>query len=109
MTVERRQYEREQVKLDARVVFGKDNTTIACTIVDRSMRGLRVRLPSGASVPNEFYVLELATGAIHEATVVWKSYPDIGLSIRSTQNVRASASPKFSRLRDIWRDATSQR
>jgi hypothetical protein len=104
---ERREFQREPVRIAAKAIFGPKNDTIDCTIIDRSVRGMRIRLSPNASVPIHFTLIEPATGAAHQVTAVWKAYPDVGLSIRESFNIRFANTPAAKQLQRIWRDLTN--
>jgi hypothetical protein len=103
-TQERRAHPREQVQVAVKAVFGKTNTALDGTIVDRSLKGMRLRLAAGQSVPNDFILLEPGTGQVHEVRSAWKAYPDVGLLVLRSYPIGA-AGPQLQR---IWRDATSR-
>ena len=105
---DRREHPREQVRVPVKAVFGEKNAAIDAVIVDRSFKGMRLRLPPGLTVPSDFILLEPATGQVHEVLAVWKAYPDVGLSIRRSYPIRTAAGPSGAQLQKIWRDATTR-
>ena len=105
---DRREYPREQVRIPAKALFGKGSEAIDCIIVDRSMKGMRIRLGPGQSVPNSFMVLETAAARVHEVVAAWKAYPDVGLSVHKAYDIRTAAGPNADQLRRVWREATSR-
>ena len=89
----------EPVKL-----VGAQNRVFEAEVVDRSLRGLRVRLDAAAALPSELTVLSRASGAAHMAKVVWRSAPYAGLSIQKTVELRTASGPETAALRRLWRE-----
>jgi hypothetical protein len=54
-------------------------------------------------------VLDLNRAIIHQARVVWKAYPDIGMQVQSSFNVRTGEGPDAPAMRRLWLKATSAR
>src|SRR5579875_2672390 len=98
---DRRESPREPVRIAVKAVFGK-NATLDATVVDRSLKGMRLRLPPGQTVPGDFTLLEPATGQVHEVLAVWKAYPDVGLSVRRSYPIRSASGPAGAQLLKIW-------
>ena len=97
--LEARQAASERVKL-----IGAQSRAFEAEVVDRSLRGLRVRLDQAASLPAEVTVLSPASGAAHIARVVWRSAPYAGLSILKTIELRTASGPETAALRRLWRE-----
>ncbi len=89
----------EPVKL-----VGAQNRVFEAEVVDRSLRGLRVRLDQAALLPSDITVLSRASGAAHMAKVVWRSAPYAGLSIHKTVELRTASGPETAALRRLWRE-----
>ena len=104
---ERREHQREPARVGAKAVFGRNNAIVDCTIIDRSFKGMRIRLAPGASIQIDFTLIEPGTGVAHRVVVVWKAYPDVGLSVRESFNVRLANTPAAKQLQRIWRDLTN--
>jgi hypothetical protein len=105
---ERRSEPREPARDPARLVLDR-GAVLDVLIVDRSVKGLRLRLPPGASVASNavLTVLDLNRTTIHQVKVVWKAYPDVGLSVQSGFNVRTGQGPEAAAMRRLWSNATS--
>ena len=76
-------------------------------VVDRSLRGLRVRLADAAALPTEVTVLSRATGSAHLARVVWRTSPYVGLSLLKTIEMRTASGVEAEELRKLWREHIS--
>lgn len=100
---ERRQHPRESVHLAARLVLGP-RRVLNVMIIDRSIKGMRIRLPADAALPQSVTVLELQAAMAHQADVVWARSGEAGLSLRSSSNVRTASGPAGEALRQLWRD-----
>jgi len=100
---EKRREPREAAHDPARLLIEPDRVVDAL-IVDRSMTGMRLRLPQGASVaPNlTVTVLDLNRAMIHQVKVIWKAYSDIGVQVQSSFNVRTGEGPQAAVMRRLW-------
>jgi len=105
---EKRSEPREPAQDPARLVLERD-TVVDVRIVDRSVKGLRLRLPPSASVASNatLTVLDLNRATLHQVAVMWKAYPDVGVKVQSTFNVRTGQGPEAAALRRLWSKATS--
>jgi hypothetical protein len=107
---ERRSEPREAAHDPARLVLEHD-VVIDALIVDRSVKGMRLRLPEGASVASNLTLtaLDLNRAMIHQVTVMWKAYPDVGVRVQSSFNVRTGEGPQAAAMRRLWSRATAGR
>jgi hypothetical protein len=108
LSQDRRAHARQQVQVPVKAVFGKNNTAIDAVIVDRSFKGMRLRLPPGQTVPNDFILLEPGAGQVHEVRSAWKAYPDVGLSVQRSYPIAAAAGPAGLQLQRLWRETISR-
>jgi hypothetical protein len=78
-------------------------------IVDRSIKGMRLRLPKGATAALNVTVtaLDLSRATIHQVKVIWKAYPDIGVQVQSSFDVRTGEGPQAAAMRRLWLNAAS--
>jgi hypothetical protein len=107
---ERRCEPREPAHDPARLVLERD-VVIDALIVDRSVKGMRLRLPHGASVASNLTLtaLDLNRAMIHQVKVMWKAYPDVGVRVQSSFNVRIGEGPQAAAMRRLWSRATAPR
>jgi hypothetical protein len=105
---EQRSEPREAAHDPARLLLDRDDVWEAL-IVDRSLKGLRLRLPKDApgDLTLTFMALDLNRGMIHQVKVIWKAYPDIGVQVQSSFNVRTGEGPQAAAMRRLWVKATS--
>ena len=74
------------------------------TVVDRSLRGLRVQLGDASTLPTELTVLSRDSGAVHVARTVWRTPPYAGLSISRTIDMRSATGADTGEFRRLWRE-----
>jgi len=105
---DKRHEPREPAHDPARLLIEPDRV-VDVLIVDRSMKGLRLRLPQSASVaPNlTVTVLDLNRAVIHQVKVIWKAYSDIGVQVQSSFDVRTGEGPQAAAMRRLWLKAAS--
>ncbi len=99
---------RDPARDPARLVLERD-FVVNATIVDRSLKGLRLRLPQGTAVASTLTALDLSRGMIHQVKVIWKAYPDIGVQVQSSFDVRTGDGAGAAAMRRLWFTATSAR
>ncbi len=99
---DRRQHARDVVDEPVRLVTASGHAYDAA-VVDRSFRGMRVRLDPAAMLPAEVTVLARSAGLVHVAKVVWRTPPYAGLSITRTVDMRTAAGPEAAGLHKLWR------
>lgn len=100
---ERRQHPREAANETVKIVSAGGHAFDA-VVVDRSLRGLRVRLEAAASLPSDVHVLSRTSGSVHIAKVVWRTPPHAGLSISRTVEMRTATGSDTADLRRMWRE-----
>jgi len=100
---EKRSEPREPAHDPARLLIDLDRF-IDVLIVDRSLKGLRLRLLHGApkALKLTVTVLDLNRALIHDVKVIWKAYPDIGGQVQSSFNMRTDEGPQASAMRRLW-------
>jgi hypothetical protein len=105
---EKRSEPREAARDPARLLLDRD-MIMEATIVDRSVKGMRLRLPIGATVAANLTLtaLDLKRATILRVKVIWKAYPDVGVQIQASFNVRTGAGPEADAMRRLWSRATS--
>jgi hypothetical protein len=108
---ENRREPREPAHDPARLVIEPHGVWDAL-IVDRSLKGMRLRLPrdTPAAVNVTVTALDLNRAMIHQVKVIWKAYPDIGVQVQSSFNVRTGEGPQAAAMRRLWlKTATADR
>jgi hypothetical protein len=105
---EKRCEPREPAHDPARLVLEQDKV-IDALIVDRSVKGMRLRLPHGVTVAYNLTLtaLDLNRATIHRVRVMWKAYPDVGVQVQSSFNVRIGEGPDAAAMRRLWLKAAS--
>ncbi len=97
---ERRRLPRLKTRLSAKIVH--DETVLDCVIRDKNELGARVLLREGAAVPDQFHLLQLKSGELFEAKLVWTSYPECGLAFSGVIDLSRETSPEFARFKRLW-------
>jgi hypothetical protein len=88
------------VRLDQGVSF-------RCAIRDRSATGARLKLPAGAVAPNTFWLIEATEGRACEATIVWRTMPEVGVELGEPIDLKmAKDDLSHRRLRALWLELT---
>src|SRR5579872_5137829 len=72
-----------------------------CVIRDLSEGGARLRLPSLATLPSHFYLINVKAGIAYGARIAWITGRDIGVSWRKRIPLQ-EPNPEFSYLRRLW-------
>jgi two-component system cell cycle response regulator len=78
---DQRKNPRRRVLKEGKLVFGKGQCVVDCTIDYMSDGGAHVRMISSHDVPHDFYLVEANRGIIHKAEVAWRTATGIGLRL----------------------------
>ena len=97
---ERRRLPRLKTRLSAKVVHG--DTVLDCVIRDKNILGAKLLLGPGAEVPGTFHLLQLKSGELYEARLVWTSYPECGVAFTNTIELAKETSPELARFKKLW-------
>ncbi len=105
---ERRRLPRRRTRLSAAAVYGSDETVVACTVRDKSATGARLLIQEGSSVPDTFHLLELTTGELHHAQVVWRDRTFVGVTFAESSSLISPMTPEQNRFADLRARLTSK-
>ncbi len=97
---ERRRLPRQRTRLSAKIVHG--DTVLDCIIKDKNALGARLLLRQDETVPDQFHVLQLKSGELYEAQLVWKSYPECGVTFSSTIELNKESGQELARFKRLW-------
>jgi hypothetical protein len=100
---ERRRLPRRRTLLSAAAVHGPDQTVVPCTVRDKSGTGARLLMQTGANVPDVFHLIELTTGELHLAQVVWRDSTFVGVAFKESSllsKAKTADELKFAELRN---------
>lgn len=78
MTTDRREQDRDKVRLPATLVWGDGLTRVAGVIVEQSTAGARMRLDEDANVAADCYLLY--SHRLEPCRVIWQAQRSIGVS-----------------------------
>ena len=100
----RRRATRRRALLTGIVSYADGAVSFRCAIRERSDGGARLRLPKGLIVPDRFWLIEVDKAVASEASVVWRSYEDIGVTLTMAENLSTGAAkdPCTRRLKGLW-------
>ncbi len=79
---------RRRVLLTAVVAYDRVGISFRCTIHDRSTSGARLKLPEGMVVPDQIWLVDVADGLAYHATTVWRRYPDVGVALTDSVDLK---------------------
>jgi hypothetical protein len=96
---------RRMVLLGGKLVYGPNLLTQDCSIRDRSEGGVRVRLFAAEPLPNQLWFLNIRERTAHLAEVVWRRYPDIGLSLLAPVDLESEDTVEQRTLRRLLVEA----
>jgi hypothetical protein len=105
---ERRRLPRRRTRLSAAAVHGPEATVVACTVRDRSGTGARLLVDAGSSLPDVFHLIELSTGELHRAQVVWRDTSFVGVTFLESERLDAPQTPEQIKFADIRTRLTSK-
>jgi hypothetical protein len=105
---ERRRLPRRRTLLSAAAVYGERDSVVACTVRDKSVSGARLLLEAGGGVPDAFYLIELTTGELHAAKVVWRDSTFVGVTFSESISLAAPKTPEHKRLAELRARLTSR-
>lgn len=102
---------RRRVLLTGLVVHHDLAVSFRCAIRERSPEGAKLRLPEGAAAPAQFWLIDVAEGAVHDATVVWRKMPDLGVSLAPPLSLKKPDLDDLNqrRLRALWIEVSPRR
>jgi hypothetical protein len=92
---------RQRVLLGGRLVFGQDFTA-ECTIRDISRTGARLRVASGAAIPDRVTLIDLPHGRAYAGQVVWRWEDELGVSFRAAHDLSGPVPPELHHVRALW-------
>jgi len=105
---ERRRLPRRRTLLSAAAVHGADDTVVACTVRDKSVTGARLLLQTGGAVPDAFHLIELTTGELHKAQVVWRDSTFVGVTFSESCSLAAPRTLEHKRFAELRTRLTSR-
>jgi hypothetical protein len=105
---ERRRLPRRRTRLSAAAVHGPADTVVACTVRDKSATGARLLIQAGADVPDAFHLIELTTGHLHRARVIWRDQTFVGVTFSESCSLANPKSPEEIKFADLRARLTSK-
>jgi hypothetical protein len=96
---------RHRALLGGKLMYGGGYFTLDCLVRDLSALGARLKLPEGQAVPPEVFFLELRSGVAHQARVVWRRHPEIGLEFTASFPLDSANHPDLQVLKKLWTES----
>jgi len=81
---ERRPAFRKRVLWTGKGVYANGDQSFACTIRDWTEQGARIAVRGTPIIPARFFLLNLTTRTVHNASVMWSDGRELGLQFLST-------------------------
>ena len=75
---------------------------LACTIMDLSQTGARVRLAPHQDLPADFFLIAVKNRMAHAGVVVWERTPYAGLHFTQSHGLNATLPKEMEFLRRLW-------
>jgi hypothetical protein len=103
---EKRDWPRRRVLLTGLIANDDLSVSFRCAIRNRSEPGANLRLPKGQTAPDAFWLIEVQEGKAYRATAIWKTLPDIGVTLADPVDLHSPTEDLFQhRLRALWLEA----
>src|SRR5580700_2299128 len=89
---------------DALAASADFTVSFRCIEVKRSTGDARLRLPAGATAPDEFWLIEIDRGIAYRATTMWRRFPNV--VVRLTEPTKLDrGEARAAALTDLWHAA----
>lgn len=99
---ERRRLPRRRTRLSVAVAWDEPPQVIRGTFKDLSEIGGRLLLDEDTGVPDSFDVIQLTAGVLHEARVVWRAEPFIGVAFNRSTPLKGTTEPRLMKRAQLW-------
>jgi hypothetical protein len=95
---------RQRVLFGGKIVQQGGAYSTDCAIRDLTDVGAQLRLPAPLPIGDDFYLIEMRSGRIFHADVVWREDVALGVSFRRPDPIDDPASKDHRMLRRLWHD-----
>jgi len=102
---EKRAAPRRRVLLSAMLVNHEFDTIFRCQVRDVSDHGARLNIPDCFLVPAGFWLIALSSGVAYEATLAWRRFPSVGVSLGEPIELEETTTRIGGKLRSVWQSA----
>ena len=99
---ERRRSPRRRTKLSVAVCWDEPPEVIRGTFKDISDTGGRLLMDETRPLPDEFDVIQLTLGVLHEARVIWRAEPFIGVAFNRSIPLKGTKEPRLMKRSQLW-------
>jgi hypothetical protein len=97
---------RRRVLLSGKIVYGGNEMTLDCAIIDISDTGARVRLQGAQLLVEPLYLVDLRHGIAYRARRAWRREDLVGLAFSERYDLRAPPPELPKLVRQLWVEAT---
>lgn len=102
--VERRGAPRQRTLLAGRLSYGDPAVVIACGIRNLSPVGANIELEGPVLLMPPFRLMLAREGVAHDATIIWRRGPRIGLALGVAHDLREPVDQQIRMLQAIWKE-----
>lgn len=99
---ERRSSPRRRTRLSVAVAWGDPPEIVRGAFKDLSEYGGKLLLDEKVSLPDQFDVIQLTDGLLHEARVVWRAEPFVGVAFDRSLKLKGSTEPRLMKRAQLW-------
>jgi hypothetical protein len=104
-TEDKRSAPRRRVLLSALIVDHDFSTIFRCQVRDVSEEGARLNIPDCFLVPAGFWLIALSSALAYEATLAWRRFPNLGVSLGEAIPLEDPTTRIGVKLRGVWLSA----
>ena len=99
---ERRRLPRRRTRLSVAVAWGEPPEIVRGTFKDLSDIGGRLLLDEAITLPDEFDIIQFTAGVLHEARVVWRAEPFVGVAFQRSVPLKGNTEPRLMKRAQLW-------
>jgi hypothetical protein len=104
---EKRIHPRRRALLSGQIVTA-EGASAACTIVNLSVSGARVRLAAPQLLPREVCLIDISNGLAHDAVVSWSRGVSLGLHFERSLDLKQPQGARAEALHHHWASLASR-
>ena len=99
---------RQRVLLGGKLVYGQFDFTADCTIRDLTEAGARIRIGAEVKVPDQMWLISVASGMAYRAVAAWRRGTELGLRFDESIDLKPSTSPAPLHIRQLWLETAAR-
>jgi hypothetical protein len=94
--------------LSGKLVFGVHGLTADCTIRNLSPGGAKLQTTLAASLPREFWLIQIKKGCACRASVAWRRGDEVGVRFEAEHDLTRETDPDLAIVRRVWRELSAR-